>query len=98
MLGYSVTILPLISQLKHLYPNLLHIWYTDDSGLMGPFDEIKMCFNSLNQLGKNYGYYPEKSKCVMIVSDGEVENTVNYFKEEEFIVETGNRYLGGYVG
>lgn len=47
MLGFSVATLPLVWELKRLYPNLLQIWFADDGGIMGSFSEIKDYFRSL---------------------------------------------------
>ena len=42
MLGYSIAIMPMVRQLKHSFPNIMSIWYADNAGGMGPFEDIKI--------------------------------------------------------
>jgi hypothetical protein len=42
-------------------------WYADDAGAAGNYDFIRRHFTKLQEIGPNYGYFPELSKSVLIV-------------------------------
>jgi hypothetical protein len=52
----------------------------------------------LQEIGPNYGYFPELSKSVLIVSQDNLEAAKSAFKDLDFEVTTGHRYLGGFLG
>jgi hypothetical protein len=45
-----------------------------------------------------YGYHPESSKSIVVVGRNNLERAHVYFADFTFKVQTGNRYLGGFVG
>jgi hypothetical protein len=62
MFAYGIGILPLIRQLKVEFPAVEQPWYADDAGAGGNFAEIRRYFRKLEEIGPNFGYFPEPSK------------------------------------
>ena len=98
MFVYGIGLLPLIRTLKKSFPELDQTWYADDACSGGKFDSIKLHFRKLQEIGPLYGYYPEPSKSILIVSQKNLLAAQAAFKDFEFTITTGNRYLGGYIG
>jgi hypothetical protein len=98
MFVYGMGLLPLIRVLKKSFPSLDQTWYADDAGAGGKFDLIKQHFRKLQEIGPYYGYYPEPSKSILIVPQKNLVAAQAAFKDFEFTITTGNRYLGGYIG
>jgi hypothetical protein len=68
MYGYGIGIVPLIRILKADFPAVEQPWYVDDAGAGGKFDNTRKFFRQLQgrkffrqlqEIGPNYGYYPE---------------------------------------
>jgi hypothetical protein len=51
MFYYGIGILPMIRQLKAIYPELKQPWYADDAGALGAFDDIIRMFTRLMEIG-----------------------------------------------
>ncbi|WP_288993061.1 hypothetical protein, partial [uncultured Marinobacter sp.] len=98
MFAYGVGLLPLIRALKESFPAMDQTWYADDAGAGGKFDAIKQHFAKLQEIGQHYGYYPEPTKSILIVSHENLPAATAAFKDLEFTITTGNRYLGGFIG
>ena len=98
MICFGIGILPLIRQLKSEFPAAKQQWYADDGSIAGTFATIQAVFEQLQQLGPNYGYFPESSKSILIVSPQNVEQAKAEFANLQFQVETGARYLGSFIG
>ena len=67
MVAYDIGFIPLIKVLKAAYRGVTQSWYTDDSGVLGMFNNIGLYFNSLKIFSLGRGYYPKSSKTVLIV-------------------------------
>jgi hypothetical protein len=65
MFCYGSGILPMIRQLKALYPDLNQPWYADDAGALGPFDDTIRMFTRLMEIGPDFGYFPNLCKCIL---------------------------------
>jgi hypothetical protein len=98
MFAYGVGLLPLIRALKKACPEVVQTWYADDAGAAGKFKAIKQQFAKLQEIGPHYGYYPEPTKSILIVSQNNLAAATAAFKDSEFTITTGNRYLGGFIG
>ena len=98
MFAYGLGILPLIRQLKADFPEVEQPWYADDAGAGGNFSEIRRFFSKLEEIGPNYGYYPEPSKSILVVRQHNLEAAKRAFPDFGFKVTTGSRYLGGFIG
>jgi hypothetical protein len=98
MFGYRIGILPLIRRLKIEIPAVKQPWYTDDAGAGGSFTDLRQFFLWLQEIGPAYGYFPEPSKSILIVRTHNRTRTSSTFDNLGFKVQTGSRYLGGYIG
>ncbi len=97
MVVYGLAVLPLIRRLKQEFPEVEQPWYADDAGAAGNFDAIRRHFTKLQEIGPNYGYFPELSKSVLVVSQCNFEAAKLAFADLGFEVTTGHRYLGGFI-
>jgi hypothetical protein len=98
MFGYGVGTLPLARQLKAEVKGLHQPWYADDAGAQGKFEAIGQLYDRLEEIGPYSGYFPESSKSILIVGKHNLERAKEYFKDYDFTITTGNRYLGGFIG
>jgi hypothetical protein len=98
MFAYGICILPLIRVLKQEFPEVEQPWYTDDAGAGGKFDAIRHLFLRLQDIAPSFGYFPEPSNSILIVSGHNVESARTAFADLRFTVTTGHRYLGGFIG
>jgi hypothetical protein len=98
MFACGIGILPLIRQLKAELPQVEQPWYADDAGAGGEFEDIRRLFRRLEEIGPNYGYFPEPSKSILVVRQHNLEAAQNAFPDFGFKVTTGSRCLGGFVG
>ena len=98
MICYGIAILPLIRMLKSEFPAAIQQWYADDGSTAGNFADIRTQFERLQQLGPNYGYFPESSKSILVVAPHNVEPAKIEFAGLNFQVETDSRYLGSFIG
>ena len=67
MLMYAAALLPLIKSLTN-QDKWIQNWYADDSACIAELPKLREWFVKLCQLGPDYGYHPEPSKTVLIVS------------------------------
>jgi hypothetical protein len=98
MAAYGVGLLPLIRRLKKEFPNVKQPWYADDAGAGGSFQDLRLFFRRLQEIGPAYGYHPEPTKSILIVQSHNVESARLEFEALHFKVTSGCRYLGGFVG
>jgi hypothetical protein len=99
MFVYGIGLLPLIRILKVSFPEMDQTWYADDAGTGDSFDPIKAHFRMLEEIGPIYGYYPaDSSKTILVVSQNNLAAAKAAFKDFDFTIATGHRYLGGYIG
>ena len=98
MFCYGLGLLPLIRQLKDEFHDVEQIWYADDAGAGGKFARLRRQYLRLEELGPNYGYFPESLKSILVTSSKNVEAAKEVFADLKFQVKTGNRYLGGFIG
>ena len=101
MVLYALGTLPMIRKLKATHPSVFQPWYADDAGAMGKFEDILAMYKHMTDMGRNYGYIPNASKCILVVPDGRKEEADQFFNQLHhlnFTITTGARYLGGFVG
>ncbi len=98
MFCYGLGIMPLIRQLKQEFPAVKQPWYADDAGAGGSFTDLRKFFLRLQEIGPAFGYFPEPTKSILIVRAHNRHEARSCFKDLRFQVETGSRYLGGYIG
>mmetsp|Transcript_9557 Transcript_9557/g.12507 ORF Transcript_9557/g.12507 Transcript_9557/m.12507 type:complete len:221 (-) Transcript_9557:779-1441(-) len=69
MLMYGLGVYPLIMKLKDL-EKFIQIWYADDSSCGGRIKAVREWMEKLIKLGPKYGYFPEPSKCIVVMKEG----------------------------
>ena len=67
MFAYGILVLPIIKCLKSANHDVTQLWYADDYGALGTFDNMELYFNSLKHNGMERGYYPNPTKIILIV-------------------------------
>ena len=50
-MDYGIGILPLINDLKTEFPDVIQLWYADNTGELGLFERVDVYFHSLEQHG-----------------------------------------------
>jgi hypothetical protein len=66
MFAYGVGLSP-HSCSQGIFPAVDQTWYADDAGAGGKFNAIKQ-FAKLQEIGPHYGYYPEPTKSILLIS------------------------------
>uniref|UniRef100_A0A1X7UQH3 Uncharacterized protein n=1 Tax=Amphimedon queenslandica TaxID=400682 RepID=A0A1X7UQH3_AMPQE len=97
MFLYAVGSVPLIHHLKDA-TRCIQLWYADDSCAGGSLSSVREWFDKLLFLGPHFGYFPEPSKCHLIVSDCNVDKARQLFCDTNVNVVTGWKFLGGTLG
>ena len=100
MILYGVATLPLIRLLKAEFTpqKLNQTWYADDGAAGANFSVLKHFLKRLEELGPQFGYFPEPSKSFLVVRTHNLESAKTAFAESGLNVVTGKRYLGGFIG
>ena len=73
-------------------------WYADYAGAGGKFGDVIAHFRDLQLRGPARGYFPELTKSILVVAERNVPRSTEYFRGMGIQVDTGSRYLGGFVG
>jgi hypothetical protein len=73
MFACGTGILPLIRQLKAELPQVEQPWCADDAEAGGKFEDIRRLFRRLEEIGPNYGYFPEPSESILVVCQHNLE-------------------------
>ena len=74
------------------------MWYADNSDLASNFAKNKDCFSELYRMVTTILYHKEPSNSFLVNSTGNIDLSTSLFTEEGFKIDTGLRYLGGYLG
>ena len=100
MVMYAVAITPLIQRLEDEKSSKSGmVWYTDDATAGGNLSNIKAWWNSLSEIGPDYGYYPNALKTWLIVKEEHLENAKKVFQGTGIsITAEGRRHLGAAIG
>ena len=98
MIAYGIGVLPLIRELWGAHPRVTQIWYADDAGSGGKFQQILEHFQDLQAREPSRGYYPEPTNSILVVAPGNVARAEEHFWELGIWVVMGNWHLGGYIG
>ena len=80
MITYGILVLPLIRDTSRSHPRVTQPWYADDAGVGGKFVEIMDQFCDLQLRGPAQGYYPEPTKSILVVAEGNVPWAKEYFR------------------
>jgi hypothetical protein len=96
MFCYGIGILPMIRQLKVLYPEKKQPWYADDAGALGSCHYIIRMFTKLMEIGHDFGYFPNPSQSILVTPTSKLKFAEQHFTSTYdfgFNVCTGHRYL-----
>ena len=97
MTAYGIGVLPIIRELRNAHPRVTQLWYADDTGAGGAFQQIQEHFRDLQARGPSRGYYPEPTKSILVVALGNIAWAEKHFRSLRIRVVTGHRYLRGYI-
>ena len=98
MICYGLASLPLIRSLKEENASWRQVWYADDAGIYGKLQDIRRVYLDLATKGPKWGYIPEPSKSILVIREESFESAKNILGDLNFKVQSGARYLGGFVG
>ena len=98
MIAYGLGILPLIRNLRTAHPRVTQKWYSDNTGLGGTFDGIQWNLDKFIVRGTLWGYLPDTTKSILVVSPWNVPQAEELFCVYGLEIVTGSRYLGGFMG
>ena len=59
MVGYGLSMLPLIRYLKNQFQSADSPWHADDASAAGNLDKVKQFFHELCAIEPSFGYFPE---------------------------------------
>jgi hypothetical protein len=69
MVAFGLGLMPLIRCLKEELPTVHQpCWYADNAADASSFSKIREFMNFLEKHGPSYGYFPEPSKSILIVT------------------------------
>jgi hypothetical protein len=97
MFLYAVGTLPLIRLLDRPDQGS-QIWCADDASACAPLCHLKDWFIRLMEIGPSTGYYPEPSKCCIVVTSDYFSEATQLFDSIGVHVKTSHRLLGGVIG
>ena len=97
MYVYAIGTLPLIQSLQSPQ-SWTQLWYADDASAGGLLSDLRDWFSLLCSRGPRYGYFPEPSKCFVVVAPSRLSLAREVFGDLGVRVVTGHRFLGGFIG
>ncbi|CAM1307783.1 Uncharacterised protein r2_g1768 [Pycnogonum litorale] len=93
---YAISTLPLINKINSV--DVRQIWYADDAGAGGTIKDLRQWWNSLNEYGPDFGYFPNGSKTWLVVKKGFEELAREHFNETGVqFTSDGRTYLGSAI-
>ena len=99
---YSLGTRPLVDILADSCskPSCMQNWYADDSSAVGKLRMVKEWWLKLNEMGPRFGYFPEPTKCILILKDHSLlQVATQLFADTEMeITCQGQRHLGAVIG
>ena len=98
MISYEIGVLPLIRELQGYHLHVTQPWYTDDGGAGRKFGHILEHIQDLQARGPARGYYPDPTKSILVVAQGNVARAEEFFRGMVIQVVTVHYYLGGFIG
>ena len=108
MAMYALGLAPMV---KKLQPACKQVWFADDASGCDELVKLKRWYDDLLLNGPTYGYYPNPSKCILVVKpekldlakllfkDTEVNVQIDGSKDKDVEIKTmGARHLGAATG
>ena len=100
MVFYSITLVPLVEELRAVDPGLLSTFYADNVAFDGSAQRSAQLLNMLMKMGPDRGYLPDPAKSLFISNTPwQEEEARRDFLEEGLVLNFvgGSRYLGAYL-
>ena len=97
MYVYALGTLPLIQSLQSPQ-SWTQLWYADDASAGGLLKNLREWFLLLCSHGPHFGYFPEPSKCFLVVAPSQLSLANDIFGPLGIQIVTGHRFLGGFIG
>ena len=104
MAMYAISIRPLMDDIarnqESMLPKAKQAWFADDGTAGGKLTQLKKLWDSLQQSGPKYGYFPNATKTVLVVKELFNLPAANaIFKDTGVHVKMdGDRHLGAVIG
>ncbi|XP_064388154.1 uncharacterized protein LOC135336323, partial [Halichondria panicea] len=94
---YAIATNPIIKKLSKEHTK--QVWFADDASASGDLHSLRKWWDTLNNIGPDYGYYPNASKTWLVVKNGcQIKANEMFGNTEVRISEGGQRYLGSAIG
>ena len=95
---YALSLQPLITGLQ-LTSSAKQCWFADDATGAGSLVELKKWWDELNNLGPDLGYYPNASKCWLVIKPDKESDAKELFADSSINIYTqGQKHLGAALG
>ena len=101
MAMYGIGLKPLTDKLAESVDprQCKQVWYADDSTSAGKLTEMRKWWDTLCQVGPEYGYFPLPRKTILIVKEHEREKAIEIFSGTGVQITTeGERHMGAVIG
>ena len=96
---YSLSTVPMINHLQTELDNIKQVWLADDAAAAGKIEELHEWYLCLENIGKQHGYYVNRTKSWLIVKSSEAaERAKILFGDSVNITTEGKRHLGAVIG
>ena len=97
---YAVSSRSLINELKTEVPDVMQVWFADDSSGGGRLERLKLWWDVLKLIGPAFGYFPKSSKTYLIVKDAAMLARAEelFIDEGVQITVEGERHIGAALG
>jgi len=84
-------------QSLHFPQSWTQLWYADDASAGGLLKNLWEWFWLLCSRGPHFGYFPEPSKCFVVVAPSQLSLANDIFGPLCIQIVTGHRFLGGFI-
>ena len=95
---YGISLVPLMSKLNEA-SEAVQCWLADDASCGGKVRDILKWWLFLKTVGPKFGYFPEATKCWLIVKPDKFEEAKSAFDGTDInVTSEGRRHLGAVLG
>ncbi len=97
MVMYAIVTKPINMKLSKEHTK--HVWSADDASASGDLHSVRKWLDTLNNIGLDYGYYPNASKTWLVVKDGcQIKANEVFGNTQVHISEGSQRYFCSAIG
>ena len=99
MAFYAMATIPLVDHLQAEHPSVDQGWYANDSGSAGRMKALRQWYDTIDEVGRSYGYFVNSNKSVLLVKSTQLQEAYAQFDGTGVQIVTGGvRYLGSAIG